>query len=130
MAEFEGSQAGPLKAMRERLPFLPADSARWAPEMDEIAETFGAVGVTEGFHRAAGEIYRLMARTPLSAETRETLDRSRTLEEALADLRRRALRTAHRSDASSAMAHCAGSGPRRLAGSSRSVGKLEARSSR
>jgi 3-hydroxyisobutyrate dehydrogenase-like beta-hydroxyacid dehydrogenase len=84
LAEFEGSQAATLKAMRERLPFLPADAARWAPEMDEIAETFGAVGVPDEFHRGAAAIYRLMARTPLAAETRETLDRSRTLEEALA----------------------------------------------
>ena len=84
LAEFEGSQAGPLQAMRGRLPFLPADAARWAPEMDEIAETFAAAGVPDDFHRGAAAIYRLMARTPLAAETRETLDQSRTLEEALA----------------------------------------------
>jgi 3-hydroxyisobutyrate dehydrogenase-like beta-hydroxyacid dehydrogenase len=84
LAEFAGSQAAALEAMRERLPFLPADAARWAPEMDEIAETFAAVGVPDEFHRGAAAIYRLMARTPLAAETRETLDRSRTLEEALA----------------------------------------------
>lgn len=84
LGEFEGSQSGPLKAMRERLPFLPADAGRWAPEMDEIAKTFAAAGVTDGFHRAAGDIYRLMARTPIAAETRETLDQRRTLEEALA----------------------------------------------
>jgi 3-hydroxyisobutyrate dehydrogenase-like beta-hydroxyacid dehydrogenase len=83
-AEFEGSQSGPLKAMRARLPFLPADAARWAPEMDEIAETFAAVGVPDDFHRGAAAIYRLMARTPLAAETRETLDLGRTLDEALA----------------------------------------------
>lgn len=84
LAEFEASQAGPLKAMRGRLPFLPADAARWAPEMDEIAETFAAVGVPDEFHRGAAAVYRLMARTPLAAETRETLDHGRTLEEALA----------------------------------------------
>ena len=84
LGEFEGSQAGPLRSMRDRLPFLPADAVRWAPEMDEIAETFAAVGVPEDFHRGAAAIYRLMARTPLAAETRETLDLGRTLEEALA----------------------------------------------
>jgi 3-hydroxyisobutyrate dehydrogenase-like beta-hydroxyacid dehydrogenase len=83
VAEFEVSQAGHLKGMRERLPFLPADAARWAPEMDEIAETFAAVGVPDEFHRGAAAIYRLMARTPFAAETRETLDLGRTLEEAL-----------------------------------------------
>ena len=82
--EFEASQPGPLKAMRDRIPFLPADSGRWAPEMEEIADSFAAVGVPDGFHRAAAEIYRIMARTPFAAETRETLDRERTLEQALA----------------------------------------------
>jgi 3-hydroxyisobutyrate dehydrogenase-like beta-hydroxyacid dehydrogenase len=31
---------------------------RWAGEMDEIAGTFAAAGQPEGFHRAAGEVYR------------------------------------------------------------------------
>jgi 3-hydroxyisobutyrate dehydrogenase-like beta-hydroxyacid dehydrogenase len=84
LGEFESSQSGSLAAMRERLPFLSADAGRWAPEMEEIADTFAAAGVTDRFHRGAAEIYRLMARTPLAEETRETLDRSRTLEQALA----------------------------------------------
>lgn len=84
IGEFEGSQAGALQSMRGRIPFVPADSERWAPEMEEIADTLVAAGVPDGFHRAAAEIYRIMARTPFAAETRETLDRSRTLEQALA----------------------------------------------
>jgi hypothetical protein len=52
--------------------------------MDEIADTFAAVGLPEGFHRAAAALYRTIARTPLAAETRESMDRNRTLEEALA----------------------------------------------
>jgi 3-hydroxyisobutyrate dehydrogenase-like beta-hydroxyacid dehydrogenase len=51
------------------LPELPARSAaaarsalgkgwRWVGEMDEIAETFAAAGMPDGFHRAAAEIYR------------------------------------------------------------------------
>ena len=31
---------------------------RWAGELDEIADTFGAAGQPEGFHRAAGEVFR------------------------------------------------------------------------
>jgi hypothetical protein len=31
---------------------------RWIGEMDEIADTFGAAGAPEGFHRAAAEVYR------------------------------------------------------------------------
>ena len=85
LTEFEQSQAGPLQAMRSRIPFLPADAARWAPEMDEIAATLDAAGVTPKFHQGAAEIFRLLARTPFAVETRETLDTSRTLEEALAE---------------------------------------------
>jgi hypothetical protein len=53
-------QAAPELA--ERLPRTEATVAkkgwRWAGEMDEIAETFGAAGQPEGFHRAAAEVYR------------------------------------------------------------------------
>jgi len=83
LEEFEGSQKGPLDAMRARVPFLPADSARWVGEMEEIAATFASAGVTPGFHDGAAEIFRLLAQTPYAAETRATLDRSRTLEQAL-----------------------------------------------
>jgi 3-hydroxyisobutyrate dehydrogenase-like beta-hydroxyacid dehydrogenase len=34
---------------------------RWIGEMDEIAAAFAAVGLPDGFHRAAGEVYRRMA---------------------------------------------------------------------
>ncbi len=84
LEEFGLSQSGPLEAMRARVPFLPADSARWVGEMEEISATFASAGVTPGFHEGATEIFRLLARTPYAEETRATLDKSRTLEEALA----------------------------------------------
>lgn len=84
LAEFEKSQAAVLAAMRARVPFIPADSARWVGEMEEIAQTFGDAGVTPGFHEGAAEIFRVLERTPFASETRATMDRSRTLEEALA----------------------------------------------
>lgn len=84
LEEFEGSQAPALKAMRARVPFLPADSARWIGEMEEIAATFASAGVTPGFHDGAADIFRILAQTPYASETRATLDTSRTLEEALA----------------------------------------------
>ncbi len=83
LEEFEGSQAASLAAMRTRVPFLPADSGRWVGEMEEIAATFSQAGVTSGFHDGAAEIFRLLTRTPFAVETRQTMDRSRTLEEAL-----------------------------------------------
>jgi 3-hydroxyisobutyrate dehydrogenase-like beta-hydroxyacid dehydrogenase len=40
---------------------------RWIAEMDEIADTFAAAGLPDGFHRAAAEIYRRSAATPANA---------------------------------------------------------------
>jgi hypothetical protein len=31
---------------------------RWTREMEEIADTFAAAGLPDGFHRAAAEVYR------------------------------------------------------------------------
>lgn len=81
--EMSESQPDKLAAIRGSVPYIAADSVRWADEMDEIAASFAAVGVTPKFHEGAGEIFRLMAATPLEAETRATVDRSRTLEQAL-----------------------------------------------
>jgi hypothetical protein len=65
------------------LPFLPADSGRWIGEMEQIAATFRGVGVPDDFHRGAAAIFATMAATPFAAESRESLDRSRGLEEAI-----------------------------------------------
>jgi hypothetical protein len=51
--------------------------------MEEIAATLASVGVTPGFHEGAAEIYRVLNRTPFAEETRETLDPSRTIDEAI-----------------------------------------------
>ncbi len=83
LEEFGVSQVPALEAMRARIPFIPADSARWVGEMEEIAATFADVGVPSGFHEAAAEIFRLLATTPYAEETRQNMDRSRTLEEAI-----------------------------------------------
>jgi 3-hydroxyisobutyrate dehydrogenase-like beta-hydroxyacid dehydrogenase len=81
--EFEGSQATVYADMRARTPTLPIDAGRWVGEMEEIAATFAAAGVTPDFHRAAAAIFRLLDRTPFAAETRETMNRDRTLEETI-----------------------------------------------
>ena len=80
--EFEKSQAEAWARMGI-LPFLPADSGRWIGEMEQIAATFRDAGVPDGFHRGAAAIFRIMAATPFAAESRETLDRSRSLEDAI-----------------------------------------------
>ena len=82
-AEFAISQKPALDAMRARIPRLPADSERWIGEMEEIAATFADAGVTSGFHDGAADIFRVLAQTPFAAETRETIDANRTMEDAL-----------------------------------------------
>ena len=83
VAEYADSQQAALKAMEFRVPRIPADAGRWIGEMEEIAATLASVGVTPGFHEGAAEIYRVLNRTPFAAETRETLDTSRTMREAI-----------------------------------------------
>jgi 3-hydroxyisobutyrate dehydrogenase-like beta-hydroxyacid dehydrogenase len=81
--EYETSQPDLYRRMKASVPFLPADAWRYAGEMEEIAATFESVGVTPLFHLGAAATYRLLDTTPFAKETRETLDRSRTLEQAI-----------------------------------------------
>jgi len=86
--EFEYSQGPTLAQMEARIPRLPADSERWIGEMEEIAKTFADAGVPPGFHQGAAEIFRVLAQTPFAAETRETLDETRTLEDTISEAAR------------------------------------------
>ncbi len=52
---------------------------RWVGEMEEIARTFGELGLTPNIHQGAADIYRLVSKTSLAEETPETLNRERTL---------------------------------------------------
>ena len=69
LARAEGIEATLLEEWQESVPELPERSDRaalsasrkgwrFAGEMDEIARTFGAAGLPDGFHQAAAEIYR------------------------------------------------------------------------
>jgi len=78
------TQKGQWEAMNQVVPFLPCDSGRWVGEMEQIAETFGSVGVTPLMHKGAADVFRLLDSSPLGVETRETQDKSRTLDQALA----------------------------------------------
>lgn len=82
--ELEESQPDAVRFMQRQVPTIPHRAGRWVSEMEEIAATFEAAGLTPGFHRAAAEVYRLVAATPLGRETPETRDRSRTLEQTIA----------------------------------------------
>jgi 3-hydroxyisobutyrate dehydrogenase-like beta-hydroxyacid dehydrogenase len=81
--EWSESQPDAFARMGRRVPALPADSGRWIGEMEEISATFAAAGVTPNFHKGAADIYRLLNSTPFAAETRETMDRSRTMQDSV-----------------------------------------------
>ncbi len=82
-AEWEESQPEALARMERRVPFLPADAGRWIGEMEQIAETYASVGVTPNYHKGAADIYRLLDSTPFGRESRETMNKSRTMREAV-----------------------------------------------
>ena len=81
--ELAFSQGEALSAMESGIPGLPANSGRWIGEMEEIAETFEAAGVTPRFHQGAAEIYRLLDSTSFAEESPETIDRSRGLKDTI-----------------------------------------------
>jgi 3-hydroxyisobutyrate dehydrogenase-like beta-hydroxyacid dehydrogenase len=73
VARANGIEETLLAEWRESIPELPerseraataADSKgwRWVGEMEEIASTFAAAGLPEGFHEAAAEVYRRYGR--------------------------------------------------------------------
>jgi 3-hydroxyisobutyrate dehydrogenase-like beta-hydroxyacid dehydrogenase len=84
--ELESRAPNAWQAMNGSVPWLAADAERWTGEMEEIAATYDAVGLPDGFHQGAADLFRHLAATPLGDETRETLDRTRTLEQTIAIL--------------------------------------------
>lgn len=83
LAEVKEGRPALLAAMERMVPRIPLDAARWQGEMREIAATYADAGMTPKFHEAAAEIMALAARTPIAAETRETVDENRTLDQVL-----------------------------------------------
>jgi len=93
LARAEGIEQALIDEWRMSLPHLPEESVRaahsalgkgwrWVGEMNEIAESFAAAGLPDGFHRAAAEIYR---RSP-----HEDAGDDENLERVLSALRRKA----------------------------------------
>ena len=69
-AEFRHSQADARKRM-DGLPGMPPKSRRWVGEMEEIAATFGAVGLTPKIFEGAADMYRFVGGTPLAERNPE-----------------------------------------------------------
>ena len=75
--ELRGSQAVLREWILRNLPSMPPKAYRWVPETEEIAATFGAVGLTPLMMQGAAETYAGIAATvpgresPEEARTRE-----------------------------------------------------------
>jgi 3-hydroxyisobutyrate dehydrogenase-like beta-hydroxyacid dehydrogenase len=98
LAEHEGVERPLLESWRRTLPDVPRQSEhaaaaalkawRWSGEMEEIAASFGAAGLPEGFHRAAAEVFRRLesfkdrATPPSMAEVIQAMQRSAPVEPA------------------------------------------------
>ena len=80
--ELLGSREAVYRQIESGTRRLPSVAARYMGEMEEIAATFSAAGVTPKFHLGSLDVYRLLARTPFASETSNTIDASRSLKEA------------------------------------------------
>jgi 3-hydroxyisobutyrate dehydrogenase-like beta-hydroxyacid dehydrogenase len=79
LAEWQISQKDHYRTIERQLPVMPTKAPRWISEMQEIAKTFGDIGLTPKIHQGAAEVYRFVGTTPLAEETPETRDQERTL---------------------------------------------------
>ncbi|MFW5679381.1 MAG: DUF1932 domain-containing protein [Pseudomonadota bacterium] len=89
--ELATSQAEPLQRMRRLVPDAVPKAFRWTGEMDEIAATFDAVGVTGQSFAGAARTFAAVAATPLGglrveAFRERNLDLERLVEELAATL--------------------------------------------
>jgi 3-hydroxyisobutyrate dehydrogenase-like beta-hydroxyacid dehydrogenase len=80
------TQKGQRKRMANAVPNMPNRSRRWVSEMEEIAKTYEALGITGKMYEGAAEFYRFIGGTPLAEEKAETMDRSRTLRQVVKTL--------------------------------------------
>jgi len=84
--ELKLSQAAMLKRAEGAVPEMPPKAYRWIGEMEEIAATFGATGLTPRLFEGVADIYRFVEATPLGRETPERRTRGQTLDDAIAVL--------------------------------------------
>ncbi|MBS0241119.1 MAG: NAD(P)-dependent oxidoreductase [Proteobacteria bacterium] len=61
MGELDSVRPGLLTALRQAAPELDDKAARWAIEMDDIAEGLADLDAHPGYHQAAGQGYRRLA---------------------------------------------------------------------
>ena len=85
-AEQEGSLAEVRTYLERSVPGMPPKAYRWVGEMEEIAATFEALGLTPRMLLGAADLYQLVAATPIGKESPEMRDRGRGLDGVVAAL--------------------------------------------
>jgi 3-hydroxyisobutyrate dehydrogenase-like beta-hydroxyacid dehydrogenase len=79
--EVSSSQKELASILTRSIPSMTPKAHRWVGEMEEIAETFKELGLTERIFHGAADVYRLVKETSLGKETPEECDRDRPLDE-------------------------------------------------
>lgn len=67
---------------------MPPRARRWVGEMDEIAATFNAVGLTPKIYEGTADLHRFVGQMLLADETPETVNRDRPFAQAIEILAR------------------------------------------
>src|SRR5687767_7953024 len=69
--ELRDSRADVFDWQMKSLGSMPPKAYRWVPEMQEIAKTFGELGMTRRIFEGATDMYTMVAATPLGKESPE-----------------------------------------------------------
>jgi 3-hydroxyisobutyrate dehydrogenase-like beta-hydroxyacid dehydrogenase len=69
--ELRESRSDVFEWQMKNIAVMPPKAYRWVPEMQEIAKTFGELGLTRRIFEGATDIYALVAATPLGKESPE-----------------------------------------------------------
>ncbi|MGI8550787.1 MAG: DUF1932 domain-containing protein [Dehalococcoidia bacterium] len=91
-AELQLSQAMLLNWIERQMPGMPPKAYRWVGEMEEIAATFGAVGLTPRIFEGAADLYRFVEATSLGSTRPDSGAQSTTVEEVVAVLSQAAIK--------------------------------------
>ena len=84
--EVSSSQPELAAILTRSIPSMTPKAHRWIGEMEEIAETFQELGLTEQIFYGAADVYRLVKDTSLGKETPEECERDRPLRDIITTL--------------------------------------------
>jgi 3-hydroxyisobutyrate dehydrogenase-like beta-hydroxyacid dehydrogenase len=84
--ELQLSQPALYDLMQRQVPGMPTKARRWVGEMEEIAHTFGGVGLTPRLMDGVADMYRFVASTPLANRTPEDTSPPPSLDQVIGEL--------------------------------------------